>query len=67
MAKGYTNHQIARVLMVSTSTVKNHVRHVLAMLGASDRTQAAIMALESGPLSGPPSNPRQTPKGHGLC
>ena len=51
MAKGRTNEQIARELLLSTSTVKNHVGRILTKLGASDRTQAAIMAIEKGLIS----------------
>jgi DNA-binding NarL/FixJ family response regulator len=51
VAHGYTNEQIARELLLSTSTVKNHVGHILSKLGASDRTQAAIMAIEMGLIS----------------
>ncbi len=50
MARGYTNEQIARELLLSTSTVKKHVGLILNKLGASDRTQAAIMAIEMGLL-----------------
>ena len=46
IAHGRTNEQIARELLLSTSTVKNHVGRILSKLGASDRTQAAIMAIE---------------------
>jgi DNA-binding NarL/FixJ family response regulator len=48
IAHGRTNEQIARELLLSTSTVKNHVGRILSKLGASDRTQAAIMAIEMG-------------------
>jgi len=48
IAHGRTNEQIARELLLSTSTVKNHVGRILSKLGASDRTQAAIMAIEKG-------------------
>jgi DNA-binding NarL/FixJ family response regulator len=51
MAQGHTNQQIANELLLSTSTVKNHVQRILSKLGASDRTQAAIMAIEIGLLS----------------
>ncbi len=53
MGQGYTNQQIARELLISTSTVKNHVQRVLAKLGASDRTQAAVIAVEMGLISAP--------------
>ena len=48
IAHGRTNEQIARELLLSTSTVKNHVGRILSKLGASDRTQAVIMAIEMG-------------------
>jgi DNA-binding NarL/FixJ family response regulator len=48
MAGGKTNHQIARELFVSVSTVKKHVHSVLTKLGASDRTQAIVKAVELG-------------------
>jgi DNA-binding NarL/FixJ family response regulator len=51
LSEGHTNQQIARELLVSTSTVKNHIHQILAKLGASDRTQAAVIANEMGLLS----------------
>jgi len=51
IAHGRTNEQIARELLLSTSTVKNHVGRILSKLGASDRTEAAIMAIEVGLIS----------------
>jgi DNA-binding NarL/FixJ family response regulator len=51
LAQGRTNPQIARELVVSTGTVKNHVRHIIAKLGVSDRTQAAVRAVELGLLT----------------
>ena len=53
LSEGHTNQQIARELLVSTSTVKNHIHQVLTKLGASDRTQAAVIATEMGLLSNP--------------
>ena len=50
-ALGYTNQQIGKQLSISTSTVKNHVQRILTKLGASDRTQAVVTAIESGVLS----------------
>ena len=50
LVKGQTNPEIARNLTVSVSTVKNHVEHILAKLGVSDRTQAAVHAIELGLL-----------------
>jgi len=51
LAQGQTNPQIARELVVSPGTVKSHVRHIIAKLGVSDRTQAAVRAMELGLLT----------------
>lgn len=48
LAQGQTNREIARNLIVSAGTVKTHVEHIIAKLGVSDRTQAAVRALELG-------------------
>lgn len=45
---GKTNKEIARALSVSVATVKTHVGHVIAKLGVSDRTQAAVRAVQAG-------------------
>jgi len=50
LTQGQTNRKIAQHLTVSVSTVKNHVEHILAKLGVSDRTQAAVRAIELGLL-----------------
>ena len=46
IAAGATNREIARRLVVSEGTVKNHVSSILNRLGLRDRTQAAIYAHE---------------------
>jgi NarL family two-component system response regulator LiaR len=46
MARGRTNQQIARSLLVSLSTVKKHVHNITSKLGASDRVQAVVKAIE---------------------
>ena len=51
LTKGQTNREIARELTVSVSTVKIHVEHILDKLGVSDRTQAAVRAIELGLVS----------------
>jgi DNA-binding NarL/FixJ family response regulator/anti-sigma regulatory factor (Ser/Thr protein kinase) len=51
LAQGQTNRQISRQLVVSPATVKVHVEHILAKLGVSDRTQAAVRASEAGLLN----------------
>jgi DNA-binding NarL/FixJ family response regulator len=53
LTQGQTNREIAQNLIVSVSTVKIHVEHILAKLGVSDRTQAAVRATELGLLNTP--------------
>jgi DNA-binding NarL/FixJ family response regulator len=48
VARGRSNAEIAQELFLSPGTVKTHVGHLLAKLGARDRTQAVIAAYESG-------------------
>ena len=48
LAQGRTNPQIAQIVLSSVSTVKIHVQNIIAKLGVSDRTQAAVRAIELG-------------------
>ncbi|MDF5721902.1 MAG: response regulator transcription factor [Rhizonema sp. PD37] len=48
IATGKTNQEIATTLSVAESTVKFHITRILSKLGASDRTQAVIIALRRG-------------------
>jgi two-component system, NarL family, response regulator LiaR len=48
LSQGQTNPQIAQNMLFSVSTVKAQVRSILSKLGVSDRTQAAVRAIESG-------------------
>ncbi|MFE6853935.1 DNA-binding response regulator, partial [Streptomyces sp. NPDC057674] len=48
VATGLTNAEIAARMGVGAATVKTHVASVLAKSGARDRTQAVILAYESG-------------------
>ena len=55
IGRGFPNKRIARELAVSEKTVKTHVGHVLAKLGVTDRTQAAVLAVRAGLVVGPRS------------
>ena len=52
LSQGQTNPQIAQNLTVSRGTVKIHVQHIISKLGVSDRTQAAVRAIEAGVIGG---------------
>ncbi len=46
MAQGYKNDEIANELVITTSTVKNHVRRIFRKLGVETRVDAVLYALE---------------------
>lgn len=48
LVRGLTNHEIASVLSISESTVKNHMYSLFAKLGVADRTEAAAFCLTRG-------------------
>jgi len=50
LAVGKTNRAIAQEMHLSLSTVKRHIERIIAKLGVSDRTQAAVRAAELGLL-----------------
>jgi NarL family two-component system response regulator LiaR len=52
IGRGMANKRIARELGIAEKTVKAHVSSVLAKLGVTDRTQAALYAVREG-LVGP--------------
>lgn len=52
LARGLSNTEIAKQLYLSEGTVRNHVSSILTKLDISDRTQAAVIAIQHGLGSG---------------
>lgn len=50
IAKGMTNKEIGNTLHLSENTVKWYVKKVLSIMGAHNRTEAALLAKERGVL-----------------
>ncbi|WP_240796218.1 response regulator transcription factor [Streptomyces sp. RFCAC02] len=48
IARGRSNREIARALVLSEKTVKTHVSNILMKLDLADRTQAALWAVRNG-------------------
>ena len=57
IAEGLSNREIGHRLRLTPKTVKNHVTRLLAKLGLTNRTQAAVLAtqLRKGPRDGEPA------------
>jgi two-component system, NarL family, response regulator len=51
VAKGMSNKEIGAALFVSETTIKYHLKNIYAKLGASDRTEAALVATQRGILT----------------
>ncbi len=48
IAKGLSNKDISERIFLSEGTIRNHVSAILTKLGVSDRTQAAVIAIQHG-------------------
>ncbi|HZT05528.1 MAG TPA: response regulator transcription factor [Chloroflexota bacterium] len=48
IVEGKTNGEIAGALAITRATVKSHVERIISKLGVSDRTQAAVRAVQLG-------------------
>jgi len=48
LSRGLNNAAIAETLHLSEGTVRNHISAILAKLDVSDRTQAAVIAVQHG-------------------
>jgi NarL family two-component system response regulator LiaR len=69
VALGKTNQEIADDLVLSERTVRTHITNILAKLGLSNRTQAALYALREGIAHIQytlPDNPGEKDRGNSL-
>ncbi len=48
VARGFSNNEIAEILLISHDTVKTHLRNIFAKTLTKDRTQAAVFAVKHG-------------------
>jgi DNA-binding NarL/FixJ family response regulator len=48
VARGLTNKEVANTLGLSQFTVRNHLNHITEKLEVSDRTEAIVVAIQTG-------------------
>lgn len=51
IAKGHTNKEIARILVVATGSIEWHVHNIIRKLGVASRAQALAQAIHLGYLN----------------
>jgi DNA-binding NarL/FixJ family response regulator len=62
LAQGYSNPEIGRQLHLAAGTVRNYVSVILQKLHVTDRTQAAVAAVQRGLISQPLLRTRSSPE-----
>ena len=62
LAQGKTNKEISQLLVLSTSTVRNHISSIFTKLKISNRSQATAIAIYSGLLSSVIENKKEEVK-----
>jgi len=60
LAKGKSNREIAKILIISETTVRTHVSNILGKLHLASRTEAALYALKEG-MASLEDDPQTTP------
>lgn len=55
LARGLSNKEISARLVISTKTARNHVEHIYAKIGASNRVGASLFAMQHGLLVDAPA------------
>ena len=50
LARGLSNKEIAKQLVISPKTAGNHIEHIYSKIGASTRARASLFAMQHGLL-----------------